>query len=312
MIENNNIPHFWHVIINPNALRGRSLKYWKKVSQSLIISGFKFTEIHTNSKKDATRIASELVLQGNKNILIVGGDGTLNEVINGIVLSKIDISEIIIGVIPAGTGNDWSRTHLISRNPNKIVEMFLNGRIINHDIGKIKVVNDNVTIEHFFINIAGLGFDAAVIKRVHEALKYKVASGLVYVKHLLFTLFKYKSVICEIEIDNTKFEKDVFSIAVGICKYNGNGMLQVPMANPSDGILDVVIIEKMSKLTAISQIPNLFSGKHIYHHRVSCYSAKKVIINPKYKLYAETEGEMIGEGSFEIEVLENKIQVLVP
>ena len=306
------LPLFWHVIINPVALRGGSLDFWKGISALLANRGLSFKEWHTTSKDDASYIAQTLVNDGATSIIVVGGDGTLNEVINGIMCCGELAKNVILAVLPAGTGNDWSRTHQFPCRMNEIAAMFFSGAIIHHDIGVVKSIGKQERTPRYFINIAGFGFDAAVIDRVHRARKFKVAKGMVYVKHLIFSLLNYKTVNCKLVFDNEVVSKPVFSIAAGICKYNGNGMKPVPMADPTDGLLDVVVIEKMKLWQLLTQIPALFRGTYIKHPKVFHYRVKAMSIVPESLFLAEVEGEMVGEGSFDVEIADWKINVLVP
>lgn len=306
------LPSFWHVIINPVALRGGSLDFWEEISTLLTQQGLSFKEWHTTSRDDAQIIARNLVADGATSIIIVGGDGTLNEVVNGIMQCSEQAKNVILAVLPAGTGNDWSRTHRFPNNRNKIASMFLSGTIILHDIGRVDFKNHGAQGSRYFINIAGLGFDAAVIERVHRARKFKVAKGLVYVKHLILSLMNYQPVDCRLVFDQEEMIKSVFSMTVGICKYNGNGMMPVPMADPTDGLLDVVVIEKMKTRQILSQIPALFKGTYIRHPKVFHRRVKSLSVFPKGRFLAEVEGEMAGEGSFNIEMASQKLQVLIP
>jgi diacylglycerol kinase (ATP) len=306
------LPLFWHVIINPVALRGGSLEFWKEISTLLVNQGLSFKEWHTTSKNDATNIAQNLIKDGAASIVVVGGDGTLNEVVNGIMQCGEQAKNVTLAVLPAGTGNDWSRTHRFPKKMNEIASMFLSGAVIGHDIGVVKPISNRELASRYFINIAGLGFDAAVIERVHRARKFKVAKGMVYVKHLILSLLNYQSVNCKLVFDHEEVNKPVFSIAAGICKYNGNGMMPVPMADPTDGLLDVVVIEKMKTWQLLTQIPALFKGTYIKHPKVSHYRVKAMSVFPESLFLAEVEGELIGEGSFCIEIAPQKINVLVP
>ena len=306
------LPLFWHVIINPVALRGGSLEYWKRISALLANRGLLFKEWHTTAKDDALHIAQMLVDDGAVSIIVVGGDGTLNEVVNGIMRCGELAKNVLLAVLPAGTGNDWSRTHRFPSRMNEIIAMFFSGAIIHHDIGVVKSIGKQEQPSRYFINIAGLGFDAAVIDRVHRARKFKVAKGMVYVKHLILSLLNYKAVNCKLILDNEVVNKLVFSIAAGICKYNGNGMKPVPMADPTDGLLDVVVIEKMKLWQLFMQIPALFRGTYIKHPKVFHYRVKAMSVVPENLFLAEVEGEMVGEGSFNVEIADRKIKVLIP
>lgn len=301
----------WNVIINPTTLKGSSIKSWKKIATSLIYEGYEFIEWTTKEKNNATRITEKLLHDGVRQIMIVGGDGTLNEVVNGVMLSRISPEEVVLCLIPSGTGNDWARSHGIKRNARIILNMLNQQKIVMHDVGLVRSIQNNEINARYFINIAGFGFDASVIKRVQETRKFRVGNGLIYIKNLLLTLFKYKSVNCVFEIGNKTIEKSIFSIAIGICKYNGNGMMQVPMAKYDDELFDVIIIEQMSVLQILSQIPKLFSGKHINHPKVHHYQGSRINIFAKGRFFAEVEGELLSEGIYEIETCNEKIGVLV-
>ncbi len=308
----NKINHFWHVVINPMALNGKSIRFWKKIAGDLIEDGFEFIEWTTTKKENAIDLAESILKKGGKNILVVGGDGTLNEVINGVMRVPELTSQITICVVPAGTGNDWAKTHLLKPNPTIIKEMLKAGKIIKHDIGAVRSIKKNEIISRFFINIAGFGFDAEVVKRVHESRKFRIGNRFIYLKNLLKTLVFYHPVECFIDHDGIRLKANVFSIAAGICKYNGNGMKQVPMADFQDGLLDFVIICNMPLVQLVLQIPNLFSGKHILHHKIFHFRAKKCIITPMNRFLGEVEGEMLEEGIYEVENISKNINFLVP
>lgn len=308
----NSLSKFWNVIINPTTLKGKSTKYWKTIATSLIYDGYEFVEWQTNHKNNAIDITINLLNEGIRQIMVVGGDGTLNEVVNGIMESGVQPQEVTLCLIPSGTGNDWARSHKIKRDIKVIRSLLTLGNIKLHDIGVVHSIRTSVTSKRYFINIAGFGFDAAVIQRVQEARKFKMGNSFIYLKNVLFTLFKSKSIDCRIEIESKIIEKSIFSIAIGICKYNGNGMKQVPMAKFDDGLFDIILIEKMPVRTMLYLIPKLFSGTHINHSKINHFRASKIMIYPKGRFFGEVEGELLEEGVYEIENCKSKIKVLVP
>ncbi|NLN74315.1 MAG: diacylglycerol kinase family lipid kinase [Bacteroidales bacterium] len=300
----------WHVIINPLALGKKRMKLWKKVLNDMEEQDCNFKEYYTQKPKDAIDLTKEIIENGAKNIIALGGDGTLNELVNGIMISNIDKSEIILAHIPMGTGNDWAKTHKISRKKDAILKIFQNGTIVNHDVGLVQSL-ENKFDQRYFINIAGMGFDAAIIKKVSETKRLKFGNGLVYIKTLLSILSKHRASEVEIEIDNENIKTNMYSIAAGICKYNGNGMMQVPMANFNDGLIDLVVINDITKAEIISQIPNLFSGKHVKHRKISTYKTKELSVKSKDIIYTEVEGELLGSGDVKISVCNEQLKVLV-
>lgn len=309
-MEQNN--RFWHVILNPVALNGKRIHFWNQIARELMQDGFEFIEWVTTKRENAVDIAESIVQKGGKQIMIIGGDGTLNEVVNGLMKSPKLASQILLCVIPSGTGNDWAKTHLLKPTKKSIKAMLLNGKIIKHDVGIVHSIKNHETNSRFFINIAGFGFDAAVIHRVYESKKYRIGNKFIYLKNVLTTLFSHRSVECLIEHDGLTSRADVFSVAAGICKYNGNGMKQVPMADFQDGYLDFVFICKMSRWSLITQVPKLFSGKHLQHPKIFHIRSKNCKITPLGRILGEVEGEIIDEGRYSIEIATEQLNFLVP
>jgi len=306
------LPLFWNAIINPKAFKGKSLYHWAKVKGFLWENGFTFNECDSPSTDKCEKIIQQLIKDGQKHFLVVGGDGTLNQVINAVIKTDCALDDILLAVVPAGTGNDWARTHKIKDTPEAILDLLKNGIIFKHDLGKISVINDNITKAQYFLNIAGLGFDAEVILRIINKKQPRYASKLVYLKNLLLSLLHYKPVNCALIHDGIYTKIKLFTLAAGICKYNGNGMMQTPMAIADDGFLDVVYIEPLSIVEIITQLPKLFNGTHIGHKKVHHLRTKKISIMPEKTIYAETEGEIVGSGTFVIESYHKQINVIVP
>lgn len=309
-MESNN--RFWHVILNPIALNGKRIHFWNKIARELMQDGFEFIEWVTTKRENAIDVAESIIKKGGTQILIVGGDGTLNEVVNGVMKLPKLASQILLCVVPSGTGNDWAKTHRLKPTAKSIRAMLLNGKVVKHDVGIVHSIKNHETISRFFINIAGFGFDAAVIHRLYESRKYRIGNKFIYIKNVLATLFTHHSVECIIEHDGLTSKANVFSVAAGICKYNGNGMKQVPMANFQDGFLDFVFICKMSRWSLITQVPKLFSGKHLLHPKVFHIRTKKCNIIPLGRVLGEVEGEMLEEGSYQVEIAFEQLKFLVP
>ncbi len=307
------IPLSWHVIINPNTFTQKNRDVWHNLKQKLKLRQYVFSEFFSPSKSDCEQIINQSITQGQTNFVVVGGDGTFNEVVNAILKNENTSSEkFTLALIPTGTGNDWARMHHISTDISQLESMFLNGRIITHDLGEVVVKNDYDITKRYFVNIAGLAFDAEVILRMNKSSHLKKGNKILYLKNLFLSLVSHKTIPCTIELEGMAFNKNVFSIAVGICKYNGGGMMQVPMADFTDGLLDMIVIEPMNIREIITQLPKLYKGTHISYKKVHHYRASYVNIKPQRQMYCEVEGEIAGAGVFEIKSCPFKINVLLP
>ncbi len=303
--------HHWHVILNPNALFEKSFTYFNSIKLKLNELKITYTSHVADSCNAGIEIVKNLCLQGERFFISVGGDGTINEVINGVFYSKVPSEEVYIAIIPIGTGNDWARTHNYPKNYLKSIDKMHKAHFIKHDIGLVEITNNNSSIaQRYFINIAGFGFDAAVIQKMNEN-KSKSSSKTVYLLNLLKILFHYKAKKLEIKTSHTALTENVFTIAVGICQYNGNGMRQLPMANPIDGKFDIVIIKDISTFKVISNIKNLYKGTHLQTIKEAiALKSDSVTIKATPYCIGEVEGELLTAGDYHISIIPSAIHIM--
>jgi len=301
------------VIINPNSGNGKGKEDWHIIKKLLNNHNISFSEIYTKTPNHAFNICIEKIKSGTRKFIVVGGDGTLNEVVNGIFSQKeIPSNEIILGNIPVGTANDWCRTYKIPNDLSAAVEIIAKGNIFHQDIGKATYMLNGESENRYFLNVAGGGFDAFVANSTNEKKKAGKTSPLIYLYTLLASLFNYKSTHVTMMIDNFEYSEIVFSFSLGICKYNGGGMMQLPNAIPNDGLFDITVIKKMSKLEIIKNIRRLYNGSIIQHPRVDTFVAGKVFIKSKPEIMLEVDGEMCGTTEFMFESINRALAVIVP
>lgn len=301
----------WQIIINPNALSLQDKQYKEQLENELRRIGFSYKLYVAESGIGTCREqACKLCQVGFRHFLIVGGDGTINEIINGIFQSGIDTNEVYMAILPMGTGNDFCRTHLYPKKLTTTIDILTSPTFIKHDIGIVKTINKGeITAERYFINIAGFGFDAAVIQRT-IGNKPKHFSSAIYLLNLLKSLFRHKSQDVNIELDNTIFKERIFTMAIGIGQYNGNGMKQVPMAVQDDGLFDVVIIRNVGPLKVIANVKKLYAGEHISLKEVSTYKTQHLTIKSSDLILGEVEGEMLQQGDYDISILPRCINIM--
>ena len=224
---------------------------------------------------------------------------------------KIDSSEITIGMIPIGTGNDWCRTYEYSKWEEFIEAYPDNMKRIVSDSAVVYYGVD-FSLKRYYLNVAGIGFDADVASKV-DADKMRNKSGtLTYLKNLFVSLINSKIVNYKIKIDDEEIHAGIFSMAIGIGKYNGGGMMQLPKAKPDDGILDITLIKNISKIDVLKEVKNLYDGSFIKHKEVSLHTGSKVEIFSNQKVRCETDGEVICKTPLKIEILPSSLNVLIP
>ena len=301
----------WQIILNPNALLKQSGKFWKNIENKLKEVQINYYCNITSNANEAKDLITNLCKEGKRHFIIAGGDGTINNFVNSVMSSQINSSEIFAALIPLGTGNDWSRSHGFSNNYLDAINLFIKGNFINHDVGLVETVNNDKVIDsHYFVNIAGFGFDGAVIANANKK-DNKFMHKQLYLINLLKTLLAYKSQLVTLQSNDYNVSKTIFTIAVGIGQYNGNGMCQCPEAITNDGLLDVVMIEELSPFKVLMNINNLFKGFHVKKLKeASMYRTEYIEIKSTTFIMGEVEGETLTTGNYRIRCLPSAINFI--
>jgi len=301
----------WQVILNPHAGGGKGAHDRQKIEQLLKKSGINYSLYLSEYPYHAIELTKNLVVKGATQLIVAGGDGTLNEVVNGIFLAEQDAHhEITLGMIPVGTGNDWTRTFGIPDHYQKAIDIILKGKTVKQDVGEITCLVDGVSTLRYFVNIAGFGFDALVAKNANE-LKSKGIKGIrVYIQSLGSGYFNFKSRQAKFTIDGVPLEVNLFTASIGLGKFNGGGMMQVPEANPLQGLFHITIIRKIGIWGILTNFKGLYSGKFISDRRVSTHTGKTIDISSGTPLPGEADGENLGAGSFRIGIVPHRLRVI--
>ncbi|MCE1199091.1 MAG: diacylglycerol kinase family lipid kinase [Marinilabiliales bacterium] len=301
----------WQVILNPHAGGGKGSHDGKKIERLLQQAGLPYHLSVSSYAGHAVELARELVQKGCHHFIVAGGDGTLNEVVNGIFLADPGhLDQITLGMIPVGTGNDWIKTFGIPDHYAQSIEIIRAGKSVKQDVGEILCTLGEKSTLRYFVNIAGFGFDALVAKNANE-LKSKGISGIrVYIQSLLSGYFHYHSRKLRFTIDGILHEVNLFSASIGIGKFNGGGMMQVPQAHPLKGSFHITIIRKIGIWGIVTNFKGLYSGEFIRDKRVSTHVGKEVQLQAEYPIQGEADGENLGLGHFTLKILPQRLNVI--
>ncbi|HLV14612.1 MAG TPA: diacylglycerol kinase family protein [Xanthomarina sp.] len=297
-------PKTWFVIINPTSGNGLSKRKWPEIQNLLRNYLFNFEFSFTQHANHSSEIVQYAIKKGFRNFICIGGDGTLHNMLNGIMLQKsITTTDIHVGVIPIGTGNDWVKTHHISTDFKKAIQTIKKGNITQQDVGKLEVLN-KAKKPVYFINLAGIGFDGYIVSKVN---KYKKFGALAYLIGALWGLFSFKNFCSKVIINSKVIENKSLMIIIGIGKYAGGGMQLTQASNPFDGLFDVSIVKNISKADIIKNISKLFNGKLTSHEKVESFKTDSIYIEvlDNTKPFIETDGEIIGTGNIHISIIKN-------
>lgn len=299
-------------IVNPNAAKGKAGKDWIRIEKFIRKRDVLYKAVLTRAPNHAISIVEEEISLGYKNIIIVGGDGTVNEVVNGIFKQTIVPPETLgVGIIPVGTGNDWSRYYDVPKSYKKALNNIFSDNEFSQDVGKLTHTIDGESHIQYFINIAGFGFDSQVVKATNSMQDRGNRLPIAYLFNLMRVMFAYKSLPMKINIDNEKINEKIFSISIGNGKFSGGGMKQTPNAVINDGFFDVTVYSDMSIWKIIRNVGKLYNGKIGNVDSVNTYRCHKITVQDGPELLAEVDGEIIEDGPFEIEILPSALKVLI-
>ncbi len=294
----------WLVIVNPNAGNGKGKKDWDTISSLLSNMSLSFSVRFTERKGHAIILTSEGLAEGFRKIITVGGDGTLNEVVNGVLsYNMCPATDVSLAMIPVGTGNDWGRMFGIPLNYEEAIKIIKEYKLMLHDVGLVSFFDESGKKYRYFINIAGLGFESEVVRRTNYQKDRGRGGKAIYFYNLLTSLLSYKNTKAEIVIDDKIIKADLFSVNIGNGRYCGGGMRQTPNALPDDGLLDVTIINGMGKIEIIRNLRILYDGTILNHPKINGYRCKSIKVSSDSIIYTEADGESLGHTPAEFSII---------
>ncbi|MFZ1730037.1 MAG: diacylglycerol kinase family protein [Bacteroidota bacterium] len=276
-----------HLILNPAAGKGRSGRQLKVVLNALQDAGYAVEEYVTARRMHAAEIAAALPDDGAP-LCVAGGDGTLNEVING-----LRPGSHTVGVLPLGTGNDFA-TLLGSRSMKDTLEALLRDRSIAVDAAKADVVDeDGKVITRHFINAIGIGFDAAVAMDVSRR---STGSGIIPYLIAVFRVLRFYTAVPSVTVfKNNELAASLFLACIGNGSTSGGGFRLTPKADISDGLLDLCHAKQMSTGRVLQVLPRALNGSHLSAPEVTYAQAAHFDVSLDFPLPVHVDGEILSD-----------------
>jgi diacylglycerol kinase (ATP) len=286
-------------IINPTAGSGKAKNFEPYIEKHMNDKGIKYKVVFTTKPKEAT----QLVLNNPEYSICVavGGDGTVGEVANGI----LQRGQGVLGIIPAGTGNDLSKSLLITEDIKEACKKLINNKTKAIDLGRV--------LDIYFFNIASLGFDAEVVRHT-DKIKTVIKGKTAYVLAVLTALLVYKSKRMNIEVDGEKIRRKATLVAIGNGSYYGGGMQILPMAKLDDGELDICIVKDISNLRILFLFPSIFKGEHIkYKKYIEIHRGKRIKVQVDGEMYLNIDGEisLVKDREIDFHIGDRKLNIIV-
>lgn len=288
------------LILNPTAGFNKPIKAENRVEKILYRYGISCETMLTRKPGDASIMARNASNGGFDVIIAGGGDGTVNEVVNGLVGSKTPL-----GILPTGTVNVLARELGIPINLHKAAGIIAEGKVGNIDLGCAN--------GRFFTLMAGFGFDAEVVANVLQPMKDMIGSSAYAIKALEM-LTKYQATNVSIELPSETYSTEAFLIIVANVSTYTYNLKMAPYASPDDGLLDICVFERdgMDRFGFAGQIADLFAQKHMQHPAVRYYRASNITIRSKPEINVQLDGDTFGTTPVEISVAHKMLPVMMP
>jgi YegS/Rv2252/BmrU family lipid kinase len=298
------------VIVNPHAGRRRVAQEVPELERTLRARGLPYRLLRTEGRGDATRFAREALEAGGRFVVAVGGDGTVNEVVNGMLDeggSPIR-EDAVLGVVAAGSGCDFIRTFGLPGDASRACLHLTGDNTYPLDVGRITYATvGGGTASRHFVNVAEAGLGAAVAARA-ERMSPRLGQAKYFVGFWL-VLPRFRLATVRVQADRRVYEGPAYLVVVGNAQYYGGGMRISPRSYPGDGVLDLLVF-KGPKSDSFTMLPKIYRGEHLPHDHVEELRARhELTIEADRPLPIEADGEVLGTTPAKIEVLARPIQM---
>ena len=307
------------VIVNPKSAAGATKERWAATASDLRAHFGAFQVAFTKKQGDGIELAKRGALAGRKFIIACGGDGTINEVANGILESEKDVE---FGILPSGTGGDFRRTIKMPLETREAAKTLQMGETRHIDVGRVTFQNfQNETVSRYFLNVASFGLSAAINEKVKEkdyfnwlpveAIRGRAKYAISTLEKVLDTSF----LTVRVRIDERE-EKSLNTLNFCVCnaRFFGGGMKIAPNARLGDGFFDVVNIGDIKTLKILFNAHTLYRGTHLGLEEVKVRLAKKIEVAPvgNREIHLETDGELPGKLPVIFEIVPEALKIRIP
>jgi YegS/Rv2252/BmrU family lipid kinase len=295
-------------LVNPASQNGATGRRWPELAHRAAALGLRGDTLFSERPGQLGGLARRAVEDGARLLVVVGGDGTVNEVANGVA----GLAGVELAVIARGTGWDFVRTYAIPRKLEAAVEVALNGRVREIDAGRATFrAWDGSEGETWFANVASAGMSGAVAKRANETTK-ALGGKASYLLALFKVFARWQNSQVRVTVDGEAREGSMQDVVVANGRYFGGGMMICPEAEPDDGLFDVLLLGDLTKRDLVANVPRLFRGTHLPHPKAELLRGRTATVESDEPLPVELDGEQPGTTPVRFEVVPGALRLRVP
>jgi diacylglycerol kinase (ATP) len=294
-------------LVNPASDNGATGKRWPELAHRASLLGLVGETFFSERPGHLIELARAAVDEGARLVVAVGGDGTLNEVVNGIAERDVELA-----TIPLGTGMDFVRTYAIPTKFDDAVRVALQGATRTIDAGRVSYRTwGGVDAQRWFANVGSVGMSGAVAQRANGMSK-ALGGKATFLYALTRVFFEWENTEVTVKLDDGERRGRMHDVVVANGVWHGGGMMLAPGALPDDGLFDVVLIGDVSKVDFLTTAPKIYKGRHVTHPKVAVLRSKRVQVDAAEPLPIEVEGEQIGTTPAVFEVVPGALRLRVP
>jgi len=301
-------------IVNPQSAGGKTGRTWSGTRERLEKACGSVSTFETRSSGHAINLTAEAIRLGHRTIIAVGGDGTVNEVVNGL-FSEGRLIELgaTIGLIPQGTGSDFRRTLKIPQDEAGAIGTIIGGHTIDLDVMKVIYRRpDGSDGTRYAVNLTSFGMGGAVATRVNRSSK-SLGGTVAFLTATAMATLGFRGNTVTLTTDTDEFKNVLITnVAIGNGQYHGAGMLVCPRAVIDDGLLDITIVDKMSLWELTRNIAMLYNGDIYNHPKVHYRQTRKLVATSREPTLIEIDGETLGTLPIEATIIPGALRMLVP
>jgi diacylglycerol kinase (ATP) len=296
-------------LVNPASGNGGTGKRWPELAHRAAQLGLEGTTLFSERPGHLIELAEQAASDGAELVVSVGGDGTLNEVVNGLVRAG---SAAELATIPLGTGMDFVRTYGIPTRFDDAVRTALDGATRTIDVGRVVYREwSGVESERYLANVGSVGMSAAVAQRANGMSK-ALGGKATFFYALTRVFFEWENTLVSVQLDDESREGRMHDVIVANGQWHGGAMHLAPEAQPDDGLFDVVLIGDVTKRDFVTTAPKLYKGTYLAHPKIELLRSRTVTVDAPERLPIELDGEQVGTTPVRFEIVPAALRVRVP
>ena len=299
------------LLVNPASGNGSTGRRWPEVARLAADAGLRGETLFSEGPGHITELARQAAEENETRlVVVVGGDGTVNEAVNGLL--RAEAGDVELALLPQGTGDDFARTFGIPTKLERALEVAANGPARTIDAGRARFLGwDGSETQRHFVNFAGAGISGAIARR-GEATSRRLGARLAYLWATVAVFARWKSVQMSVGLDGDRREGRMYEVLVANGVYAAGGMRVAPDAAPDDGLLEVVIIGDVTKPEFVTTFPKIYRGTHVRHPKVEVIRTRAASVEAAAPLAVVLDGEQPGTTPARFDVVPGAIRLRVP